>query len=64
MVDHKLKDNLNSKNDLKNKGELKNEEDHKNDNKVILITVPWPLSEKPLAQPGDLELWLGLAIFC
>ena len=62
--DQKLKDNLNSKNGLKNKGNLKNEEDRKNDDEVILITVPWPLSEKPLNQPGDLELWLGLAIFC
>ena len=62
--DQKLIDNLNSKNDLKNKGDLKNEDDHKNADKVILITVPWPLNEKPLNQPGDLELWLGLAIFC
>ena len=52
------------KNDLENKGDLKNEDDHKNVEKVILITVPWPLNEKPLNQPGDLELWLGLAIFC
>ena len=45
--DQKIIDNLNSKNDLKNKGDLKNEDDHKNADKVILITVPWPLNEKP-----------------